>query len=376
MDRRCLHSLVFPVSQPYCVSRNLAFHAAQPPSHTGSSSSVLSLNQRAGIAKKAKSQSLTFLDRIGDYHVPADLLQDTIVAEMELEKINPTRRHRNASTMLTVNHNDATLLVHAGGHGMDELTVRNANYGHHAQNTWLYEPGYSVNVGQGSSIRQVVSAGSSHFGSTANVLATTVGEVFHYQTVDSFPQKSRYDDTESTLCPILLPKGKWQLPYEILTAASFESDSSSINQVLFLTRNGAVFSWTPTVGVRCEVVSLTQACSAEVGMENFNLDSVHCLEVTKHPKLAFMSQDQSLFTLDLRSRHLNARCEIDHPITAVKQHGRYPHQYVMSADRHMYLMDARFERTYVSRKIVSTPCNHISYKHFRDVSPNESIGKD
>lgn len=412
-------SIVIAASAGFCVSRNIQAHAAATESRYLQRCGVHQRKNfiRQTISRQAKTQSLTFIDRIAEYGIPIDVLQNTIHNDME-ENVSLQQMYRN-STLCSVNHCGERFIVHGSGSHLDEMTIRSSEFSVSPQIGCEFIPGYTVNIGQGSTLRQVLCAGTSHGGSSSNILAATVGEIFHLQTVsgpdfsmesvnvemntnDYYDNRRRREhvplnlhgmsklsaaeaiqanrEVQYSACPMLDPKGKWQLPNEIWQITSLSSNQSYINHALVLTKRGSIFSWTPGYGIRLEIDSI----------EDFS--PFHQLDVplsreftsiagSKHPKLAHFAHNKTIATIDLRCKQLSFRRSfadendyLNAKICSVQHHGRNVHEYMLSTDRAMLLMDMRYEKSPLRHQSSTYGHATLQYHHVEDHRSRASIG--
>jgi hypothetical protein len=421
-------SLLLPSSTAYAVTRNLSAHASLSDGGILPRIGVLpQTHQRLLHIKRAQTETLMYIDRIAEYGIPNELLNMSILDNLQRDV--PSDHLKGCSTLTTLRHCGETFLAHSSGEKLDEVTLRSGVFLQSAHAGYEFEPGFTISVGNGARLREVHTVGTGNSGASSNLLVSTSAELFFLQTTNgpdySFESgkpngssKDSYDATRrrewyapdlhklgrlSTVdairehhaqslasCPILEARGKWQLPQEIIQVApsaiaSPSSIASAVSQAWVLTRHGGIYSWTPSYGVRLEMECIADHAPLQHLHTSDEYDPVFRRDTTflaamPHNKLAHVVHRNMVATFDSRCRRLSPRKVFDaahecvNQISALQHHGRQVHEYFVSTDRAMFLMDMRYERTPLHRQLTIQPSSHLQYHHVEDHRTRSAFG--
>lgn len=421
-------SLLIPSSAVYTVSRNLSAHASLSDGGILPRLGVLrQTHQRLSHLKRAQTETLMYIDRIAEYGMPNELLNMSILDNLQRDV--PSDHLKGCSTLTTLRHCGETFVAHSSGEKMDEITIRSGVFLQSAHVGYEFEPGFSISVGNGARLREVHTVGTGHSGASSNLLVSTSAELFFLQTTNgpdyslesgkpNGSSKDSYDATRrrewyapdlpklgklSTIdamrehhaqslasCPILEPRGKWQLPQEIIQVtpsaiASPSTTASAVSQAWILTRHGGIYSWTPSYGVRLEMECIADHAPLQHLHTSEDYDPVFRRDTTflaamPHHKLAHVVHRNIVATFDSRCHRLSPRKVFDAPhetvnqISALQHHGGQVHEYFVSTDRAMFLMDMRYERSPLHRQLTTRPASHLQFHHVEDHRTRSAFG--
>lgn len=359
---------ITPASPPLTIDRNYKAHSLhQFLSKASKPSSILKQPPHSQQAYLAQQEAIYYADQVSDSHIPLGLLEYTLHDDFHRDfNTSHSAAHVCRSSILQVKHDhDFHGVVGVSGEHLDELMMRNASF-LQPQLDWSSSPGFNLMLTHGAPIRQLIHAGFGCYGLNSHILACTIGEVYHLQTID--PEGSR----SLSFCPMLEPKGKWQLPNEILTMASFGPHHSSVTAVI-MTRYGDLYSWSPHRGVLRE---------QQINQFNPNcrLDrNSAVLEFSAHPRVLYLADESStLSQVDLRSkgRHTKNTFSEQQTITVICQHRQFEHQYMVSAGENLWLMDNRYERQCLYSRHVGVSYHHIEFQAILNDSNGNGHGEE
>jgi hypothetical protein len=269
--------------------------------------------------------------------IPSHLLSSTILDEIR----QTPNEMENLSTLLSVRHENLSLLVHRSGEHLDELTLRNPYFIRHER--VKHQPAFTLKLSHGSPIRRIIAAGTANHQTSTNILAASLAEIFLIRT------KSVNDvdySSDGRHWHILDPVQKWSLPSPLKDLCS---QSSSL--ALSLCKDGQIYQWTPSRG-----------CSKISGEKLEGSQRISCSE---HPLVCYVSSSQYLHRYDLRSRRPSLILDNLPHCLNIKICRARPSELLLSCAEQSLLYDCRFLNTALERKMVpgSTQLNSI------DVSP-------
>jgi len=374
------------ISVPYCVFRNKERYInnnfpTQPIHNT-------SVNARLFDNQVSLYNDLLFSDAF----IPSKLLFGTLGIDKTSSNCNKVTNynkdcdiiHHRTSSIAALHHDDESFFVHMSGRYMDEVTLRNS--GKCYENTDMPSPyGYTLPLSKGSALIQVLTAGSSHYGSSSHLLARTQNEVYYMRTVSlddiKAPTPSKYslnmtiDHTPLVLEPIQ----KFILPFNISDMST--TPTSNWSNAKIITKCGKFYSWNPTTGIDIKTIGSNQSSSGRSIIPNniwnssynylgrLNGSSLmnstpndYTIENSLHPQVAYITIDRTILTYDERT-HSTARymCNGSTSISSIKQHGMIGHHFMVSYDDMTCLYDNRYTKYAVARK--DMPCSHDLMKY-------------
>jgi hypothetical protein len=286
------------------------------------------------------------------------LIYRTLQSELPRSTFPKVRR-----SILGFEHEYSSYLLFTSGKHLDEIQVRNYSYlvpNYH----FPTEPGYSLMVGNGSPIRQIMKTGQSHYHMNANFLACTIGEVFYLQS--SSPQQENHTNYLAEV-PMIEPIAKWLLPYEIVTMSTHRSHQIAT----ILCRDGCLYTWHNHYGIRKDSLPLLSLTS--------NLTNDHSwqttLTMTHHPKIIYLSANHDLCTYDFRSQQLSSAITLDDTIVSIQIHERSPNYYFVSTDQKLIMKDRRYATHNIHELSTKQPFHELTFKSLPSNSGSILAGK-
>eukprot|EP01031_Cornospumella_fuschlensis_P034813 gene34813-42161_t len=230
---------------------------------------------------QANERSRFFQAFIPTPPVPSHMLYATLAEEWtDTANLYNSVKH---STVACVRHMDQNLVLFRSGEHGDEVTLLHADY---IKSPALEAaPTFSLNVGRGSAIRHICSAGMSSCSTASSVL---VGSRYEVTLLSTEAVEGREPSSVSSHLHILRPLQQFRLPDEILDmAASMTSHSYGY----ILTKRQGVFAYTPDGGVR-----------ASPFPTHIPVDSLFALSASLHPKVFYaLSRGGWAGSVDVRS---------------------------------------------------------------------------
>jgi hypothetical protein len=371
-----LHWRIHPSSPPYCVFRNFSNYVYSQNQLNQTSFAIDSRHLKQTIRNIANEQTIFYSEHIGDQMIPSSLLHKVIEEDLTIQQRPDTSRR---STVLTTSHDDEFLVLHTGGVNMDEIIMRSPYFldPYHTRN----QPLSSINLGNGAPIRQIVKAGRTSLGRSANILARTNHEIYSLQTVNvsDFIEERQSSDTydpcsvHPKLCT-LEPKSKWQLPEAIIELAGSPTDWT---YAFALSKNHRLYQWSPRTG-------FTQQSNQPIFQKfsNITSETLCSFDISLHPCIVYASVKDQLCTYDCRSSsgaQVLYTAAQNKSITCIKQHEQINSLHMISTENGLYLMDTRYPKTHVNRESLRKGYDHIAYRRFTDVisdtNKHEVLGK-
>lgn len=302
-------SCISPQSIPFCVFRNRERYWMGKENIKISSD--MNLNY---LRTKAWDQTKYYKEHLAEHHIPSYLLNDYILEELnDNQQQNSNSIHnkgnfsKDKQTLIGCHHDHQSLTIHAAGKNMDELVMRNTNQ-IQPNNNKCREPGFSLPIGNGSSIEQILRCGTSMWSSCSHIIVrTSDSNIYHLRTVnidDHTPRsdfkksawpttnsKQLHDKSPSNLAQgvfILEPLQRYQLPNEIVHMSA--SKSAWIGSVL-LSLNGQIYSWTPLEGMHAysKKCVFPNSVMDNEDMNNNRIASTSSIESSLHPMIHYVT---------------------------------------------------------------------------------------
>jgi hypothetical protein len=301
-------SCITPQTVPFCVFRNRERYwmGKQNPKI----SSDINLNY---LRAKAWDQTKYYKEHLAEHHVPSYLLNDHILEELnDNQQQNSNNIHnegifyKDKQTLIGCHHDHQPLTIHTAGKNMDELVMRKTNQ-IQPNNNKSRQPGYSLPIGNGSSIEQILRCGTSMWSSCSHMIVrTSDSNIYHLRTVNiddhtprsdyrksSWPKPNGQLQTKSTSrlsqdVVILEPLQRYQLPKEIVHMSA--SKSAWIGSVL-LSLSGQIYSWTPVEGMHAyskKCIFPSNVMDNE-DMNNNRIASTSSIESSLHPMIHYVT---------------------------------------------------------------------------------------
>jgi hypothetical protein len=374
-------------SQPYCIFRNHAryVYGGYLGGFSSSFRSKLLKRQPNYIKSIAKRQALSYCEVLGDQYIPHDLLQKTVELDISDNYSSSAffdQEKRNSLVVFQGNSDDR-YVIHCSGKNLDELTIRNSSF-FLPQYCYPCQPAFSVNIGNGSYLRQITSSGRSNFGTKVNLLARTRYELFYLQAaeIDDFIDDNceRRKTSSSSLSSssslpftwIIEPKEKFQFPEEILDLVGTSSDNHW-NYGFALSKSMKLYCWNPIQGVKKHSENSIIKPLSINGYRPSNL------ELSLNPSIVYISHGSCLYSCDLRSNetsqlfnHMNLKNEENYDIKSIKQHKSNPHHYMLSYKNKVSFMDCRYSNEYMYQQIIPEAHDQLSH-HQVSCQKNSSL---
>ncbi len=354
---------IVPVSIPRCVSRNI-----QNKAFVRNRSSRMTANY---AAHTASNEAQLYLNSLSHEPIPTLLLMDAIYSDLMTNRANIISKV--SATVLSFG---VDRVVHTCGGKLDELTLRNLNFG--SNPSGRPDTGFRLSLGNGSEISQIVNASGVYFDARPSILARTISEVFHVKSCQFDPSDSSFSASEHC---ILEPVQKWQLPLPIADMSS--SSHSSWSYASLLSTSGVMFSWTPHDGVRQRSKSSVIPATAFPGSGD-PAHGVMRVECSLHPQVSYVTSGSSILLYDLRSASSASvlatfdfsasgnSIHVTNPtIQSIQQHAGDSQKVAVSADRKVLMVDVRYARTPLAERHVQDTHSMLRY---RSLDTNSSSG--
>lgn len=347
--------------------------------------------------ENAWTETNYFQNHLSDHHVPSYLLNDFIFQEsysnyMDVKKRAIAVTHHEhfieqsneyskcPSTLSCCKHNNKSFLLHSSGKNMDEIVITDCAHfdSHNLAN------GFSVNVGNGSSLMQVSAIGSSLFNTNSDILARTDSEIVYLRTVALNDYISCDDSQQNSV--ILEPIQKWSLPTKI---ASMSCSSSSIVHANLLGDNCLLYTWSPGNGfIKAseqiifpqkdiddmmftvhDYYQLNRSEMKSVSIES--CQSIANIESSLLPHTVYASLGKKSYCYDSRSHSVaanqfTAKCDI----TSLKQHSLQQQYLFVAHNGYVLLFDLRYPSKPVAQRPVSDAHGLLQY------TDTEALGID
>lgn len=349
-------------SAPYCLFRNKEKYILNS---AGDQKTLYSEDNR-----RAEDQVRLYNDCLADAHVPSYLLYGTLRRDIAAQK--STKQDQSWSTIAAVQHNNSKLFVHASGRYMDQVILRDAAHSFTGLDL-RNPPGFTLPLGNGSPVQEIVHAGTTCWGSSSMLLARTRAEVFQLRTMsleDVHTKRSDHVGSKpaNVLTTVLDPVQKWQLPYEI---CSTSTSPGTWNSACFLTACGRVCSWNPSDGVQVAAsgCSVLPADCLGAGMRDYSMR----IDCTLHPQVSRIACDRAVYLFDLRAAAAvgtKLYASPDRRVLSTKQHGCAAQCFLVSTRDCVSLMDTRYTKTPLAQQYI--PAGHEKMKYFANPLKSQS----
>lgn len=349
---------VLQCSPPYCVFRNKQRYQYRLEDSHGRLPGQYHLDQLA------KTQTQLCLESLSSSHIPAYLLYGSIRRDAE------TRNHDEAANHIQhVHHDSIQLFAHIGGRHMDEVFLRDTQHCFDGRGLDC-PPGFVLPLSRGAAIREMVTAGTLHWGTVSNLLLRTSAEIYHVRTLGlSEWMPSLKDDSDAPpasylTSPVILESvQKWQLPEELCSLSG--SSASQWGTAAILGASGCVYTWTLADGVtrhngKSSVFTRTDAT------DSYHKDFSRRIETSLHPQMLYLSSGSTVYTLDLRTSILatplyHLQGKDTGRVLSMKQHGSQPHLLMVSAKDTVQLVDTRFAKSPLAHQFVPGGHEQMSF---------------
>jgi hypothetical protein len=337
-------------SLPYCVFRNKQRYHLLPPS-----SDKTDGGQAYHQHETAEAQTKLLLTSAAGQFVPSYLTYGTI--RLEMQNLPPVGSSPLHNTVISLQYDQLNLFVHPGGRYLDELVLRDVHHTFRGEDLDR-PPGFTLPLSKGSQLREVAFAGTTHWGTKSQLLARAGSEIYHVRTLGLDEYRS-IPATESeaeqghrhmyeTSPVILEPTQKWQLPTEISSMACSTTGWSTAG---VLGANGAYFTWTPTDGIKSFHGGKSVLPHTEE--KGYMKDFTRRTECSWHPQVHYLTSQESLYTLDLRSQSMAvALYSAAGPVLSPKQHDRQASLLLVSVKDAVQLVDVRYPKGCVAQQYV------------------------
>ena len=306
-----------------------------------------------------------------EFPLDSRLLRETIVEELVTE--DEACGENRYSTLTSFTHRGRSMVVHAGGKFMDQLIVRDfdATIVPPSSKSGMEASGFSIGLGRGEAIIDVMLAGKSNWNESSFLLARTRGELFSLKStaLDEFMAETRQPTTPAV---IVEPLQKWQFPSELLSLSTFPTPPLSL--ALALCKDGQLYSWSPVEGV---VPYSSPGALFPLWPSNREdlaaLKSSPIIQYSSfHPMVAYASIGQNIHNIDLRlpgkeARVLHSGATACTALCQSDSSGSY--LFVGSLDCGISLLDLRYPKQALAQRSFQG----VAHKYLR-VSP--LIGND
>jgi hypothetical protein len=369
-------SSIVCTSQPYCLFRNHSKYIYQSQTHSFQTALKSKwLNKRKGNLKVvAENQSNYYDEFVNDFYIPPQLLKDTFELDFR-EQYDHSKVKERSNTVTSFYNNDDNYLIYCSGSNMDELTVRNSTF-LLPQYCYPCQPSFSINVGNGSHLRQVVTGGKTDFGTKVNLLTRTGSKIYYLQAmqIDDFLDCSSIPST----CVLDL-KAKTQIPEEISDLCGSSSDWS---YAVAITKTGKLYTWNPLQGVRCH--SSSSLFNPTPSSSSTPTTSPNLISLSNHPSIVLHALSSSVYSYDLRSSPgNNSQSRLlyssNNPVVALSHHQNHPFHFMISTNQSLLFMDSRFSKQCLYRQYLGEDQEDIRSYHLQSFTnenkSSRSLGK-
>ena len=345
-------------SIPYCVFRNKERYYLNHTEQSSKKDVYYDANQ-------AESQTRLYLDSIGDHSVPSHLLYGTLRREFSSKRYCD---RSSSSAVSAFSHCGLNLFAHAGGRYLDQIILRDAYHCYKGRDLDK-PPGFVLPLSKGSTIKQICSAGTTHWGYYSQLLARTDSELFHIKTVGLDEHIVRSDSGSESVsgdcsmnyesAPVVLePTQKWQFPTEV---CSLSCSPAGWSFASILGADGSLFTWTLVDGVRSVNKSIFPTSQTSLHPVRDYTRRVDC---TMHSQVLHVSCDDQIYLYDLRSNSTSVplfTTTNKRPVQAIKQHEGLGHCMMVSAGNTAMLIDTRFPRIPIAQQYIPGGHSALSF---------------
>mmetsp|Transcript_5313 Transcript_5313/g.12135 ORF Transcript_5313/g.12135 Transcript_5313/m.12135 type:complete len:220 (-) Transcript_5313:28-687(-) len=165
-----------PYSAPYCVYRNRERYTVSWDEGVAGAQGP---HRRYFDNMHADDQVRLYADSLAEAPLPTRWLFGTLKRDTLDLQVAPPHR----STLACLTHAGRSMFAHTSGAHLDELVLRDTLHCHAAGLGLKNPPGFSLPLTRGAPILQLHSVGGSHWGTRANLLASTRYELLHVRTM-------------------------------------------------------------------------------------------------------------------------------------------------------------------------------------------------
>jgi hypothetical protein len=217
-------------------------------------------------------------------------------------------QEKDHDTITVCYHYNKSLVLHVAGKFMDTLVLRETRSC--SPGLQKGSPGFTLSLGKGEMLTQVMCVSTSRWNSCSHILARTENTLFHCRTIslsDEMPKAPNKLSIKGRGSVILEPLQQWQFPWNIINVSA---SPNNVSQALILCRGGKMYRWNLTEGVSELSCSPRLAPTPSLkfmpgtGKNKQKIDSSGSLEwlnicASTHPMTCYLTAGTSCF-LELR----------------------------------------------------------------------------
>jgi hypothetical protein len=376
------------VSAPFCLYRNqsryehLVLKAVE--GYLDKDGNVIStaLNDTLReLAPYRQATAFTQGSSAEEFPIPVRLLNDALRDE-NYYRAPDILRQKVHDTIISCHHYDKSLVVHCGGKHMDTLIVRETRLCRPGLQSGV--PGFTLPLGKGENLVQVVCASTSRWNACSHVLARTRNQLFHVRTVslsDEMPKTAKKYDVLGRATVVLEPLQQWQFPHNIIDLSV--SPLSGACLAFITCKGGNVYSWSATEGVRHvlgggnpTVLSGSGESHGDNNESSTDTDvdqAVKKSEETEwlnvcasmHPMMCYVTKRANLHGVDVRCTPLSMHQLFSDTsvLSSMCHHTSSPHYlFTCNSESRMSLLDVRYPKRYVFQKFIGETASSIKFQ--------------
>jgi hypothetical protein len=376
------------VSVPFCLYRNqsryehLVLKAVE--GYLDKDGNVIStaLNDTLReLAPYRQATAFTQSSSAEEFPFPVRLLNDALRDE-NYHRAPDVLRQKVHDTIISCHHYDKSLVVHCGGKHMDTLIVRETRLCRPGLQSGV--PGFTLPLGKGENLVQVVCASTSRWNASSHVLARTHNQLFHVRTVslsDEMPKTATKYDVLGRATVVLEPLQQWQFPHDIIDLSV--SPLSGACLAFITCKGGNIYSWSATEGVKHVLgggiptvlggSGGSHGDDDESSADNDVDQAVKKSEETEwlnvcasmHPMMCYVTKRANLHGVDVRCtpQSMHQLFSDTSVLSSMCHHTSSPHYlFTCNSESRMSLLDVRYPKRYVFQKFIGETASSIKFQ--------------